>query len=182
MVVVAAELRLAVAAQLDRRRAAEFAAPDHQRVVEHAPLLQIGQQGGDRLVDLAGELAVIRFDVVVVVPRLAGAVPELHEAHAALEEPPGDQRLPAMHAAAIQVAHVLRLAGEVERLGRLGLHAEGQLERLNAGLEPRIGPARAGARRSASAADRAAAAAWRSWRAAADVLDQLVELLVLASR
>ena len=41
---------------------------------------------------LAGELAVVRFDVVVVVPRLAGAVPDLHEAHAALEQPAGDQQ------------------------------------------------------------------------------------------
>ena len=57
--------------QLDRRRAAELAAPDHQRVVEQAALLQVGEQRGDGLVALAGQLAVVDLDVVVVVPRLA---------------------------------------------------------------------------------------------------------------
>ena len=33
--------------QLDGRRAAEFAAPDDQRVVEQAALLEIGEQRGD---------------------------------------------------------------------------------------------------------------------------------------
>ena len=42
--------------QLDRRRAAELAAPDHERFVEQAALLQVGQQGADRLVALAGQL------------------------------------------------------------------------------------------------------------------------------
>ena len=55
-VVIAAELGLAVAAELDGRRAAEFAAPDHERVVEHSALLQVGQQRGDRLIDLLGQL------------------------------------------------------------------------------------------------------------------------------
>ena len=34
--------------QLDRRRAAELAAPDDQRVVEQPALLQVGEQRGDR--------------------------------------------------------------------------------------------------------------------------------------
>src|SRR5947199_10811052 len=43
--------------QLDRRRAAELAAPDDERVVEHAALLEILEQGADRLVALACEPA-----------------------------------------------------------------------------------------------------------------------------
>ena len=39
-----------VAAALDHRRAAELAAPDHERVVQQAALLQIGDQGGAGLV------------------------------------------------------------------------------------------------------------------------------------
>ena len=67
-VVVAAELRFAVAAEFDRRRATELAAPDDQRVVEHAALLQIGEQRGDRLIDLLRETSVIRFDLCVGCP------------------------------------------------------------------------------------------------------------------
>ena len=73
----------------------------------------------------------------MVVPGLAGAVPDLHEPHAALDQPPGDQDLPGLQPGPYSVADVLRLAADVERLGRLGLHAEGQFERLDAGLELR---------------------------------------------
>ena len=41
------------AVALGHRRAAELAAPDHERVVEHAALLQVLDQGGRGLVDLA---------------------------------------------------------------------------------------------------------------------------------
>ena len=77
----------------------------------------------------------VDLEVVVAVPRLALAVPDLHEAHAALDQPAGDQNLPGLHAGAVHVADVLRLAADVERLGRLGLHAEAKLERLDAGFE-----------------------------------------------
>ena len=55
------------------------------------------------------QLAVADFEVVVAVPRLALAVPDLHEPHAALDQPPGDQHLPRLHAGAVHVADRLRL-------------------------------------------------------------------------
>ena len=51
-VVVAAE-ELRAAARLVHRRAAELAAPDDERVVEQAALLEVLEQRGDRPVDLA---------------------------------------------------------------------------------------------------------------------------------
>src|SRR5205085_11499871 len=72
------------------RRAAEFAAPDDQRVVPQAAGLQVAQQGGDRPVGLLGVLAVV-LDVGVVVPRLAVAVEKLNHAHAALGQPASEQ-------------------------------------------------------------------------------------------
>src|SRR5262245_21437856 len=57
--------------QVHRGRAAEFASPDDERVVEHAALLEILEQGADRLVALPSEAAMIDFDVVVIVPRLS---------------------------------------------------------------------------------------------------------------
>src|SRR5262245_40832225 len=84
------------AALLHQRQAAEFAAPDHERLVEQAAGVKIGQEGGDRLVGLAGELRVVRHDVLMPVPAplvLHSAGVDLHEAHAALDHAAGDQAL-----------------------------------------------------------------------------------------
>ncbi len=86
----------------------------------------------------------VDVDVVVVVPRLAVAVPHLHEPHAALDQPPGDEHLPRLHAVAVQVEDVLRLAADVERVGRFDLHAVGQLERLDLRFELRVARALGG--------------------------------------
>ena len=76
------------AVALGHRRAAEFAAPDHQRVVEHAALLEVLDQRGRGLVDLLGHAGDLVFDAAVMVPV---AVIKLDEAHAALGQPPGQQ-------------------------------------------------------------------------------------------
>ena len=65
-------------------------------------------------------------------------MPDLHEAHAALQQPAGDQDLPRLRARAVHLADVLRLARHVEGVGRLHLHAVGQLERLDARFELRV--------------------------------------------
>ena len=44
---------------LGHRRAAELAAPDDQRLVEQAALLEVREQAGDRPVGLAAQLAVV---------------------------------------------------------------------------------------------------------------------------
>ena len=67
---------------------------EHQRVLQQAARLQVRQQAGDRLVDLAGVLG-----VVLLAGRRAGPTctlcVHLDEAHAALGEPAGQQALPA---------------------------------------------------------------------------------------
>src|SRR5688572_1500315 len=128
MVMVPAKLRLAVTGQFDGRRAAEFTAPDYERIVQHAALLEICQQGSDRLIELPAQPPVVLLDLVMVVPGLTRAVPELYIAHAALQQPAGNERLPTMNAGAIQVLDVLRLAREIEGLGRLMLHAISQFK------------------------------------------------------
>ena len=45
---------MVAAVALGHRRAAEFAAPDDERVVEHAALLQVVDQRGRRPVDFLG--------------------------------------------------------------------------------------------------------------------------------
>ena len=80
----------------------------------------------------------VHFDVVVVVPRLALSVPHLHEADAALHEPPRDQNLPRLRPFAMHLPNVFGLARNVERIGRVHLHAIREFERLDARLELRI--------------------------------------------
>ena len=77
----------------------------------------------------------IDLEVVVAVPGLAGAMPELHEADAAFDQPASDEELSGLDAGAVHVADVLRFAANVECLGRFGLHAETELERVDAGLQ-----------------------------------------------
>ncbi len=77
-------------------------------------------------------------DLLVIIPRLSLSVPQLHVSHAALQESPGDQRLAAVYAGAVHLDDVLRLAGQLEGFGRLNLHPEGQLERLNPCIKPRV--------------------------------------------
>ena len=120
------------------------------------------------------------FKIVVAVPRLAGAVPQLHEPHASLDQPAGDQQLPGLDAGAVHVADVLRLAADIERLGRLGLHAEAQLERADAGFERRVVLPRLRVA-SVEAFEQIELLALLGQRDAivADVLDQLLDLGVL---
>src|SRR5204863_8032441 len=94
--------------------------------------------GGDGAVPLPGEAPVRLGQAVVVVPRLAAAAPDLDEADAALQQAAGDEQLPAVDAGAVGLAHLRRLAADVEGVGGLGLHAVGQLERLDAGLQLRV--------------------------------------------
>jgi hypothetical protein len=75
---------------------------------------------------------VVFLEVVVAVPRLALAVPHLHEAHAFLDHAAGVQHLPRLHTLAVHLADVLGLLRQVEDVARLHLHAVGQLERLDA--------------------------------------------------
>src|SRR5207253_4787355 len=93
--------------QLDRRRAAKLAAPNDERILEQPALFQIHKQRADRLIALLSQLPVVDFQVIMAVPRLAGAVPQLHEANAALDEPPSDQQLPCLYSRSVHVSIVL---------------------------------------------------------------------------
>ena len=139
VVVMVAAVHLALirarSRQLDGRRAAELAAPDDQRVVEHPALFQILQEGADGLVALPAQLAMTGLEVVVIVPGLSLTVPELDEPHAPLQQPPCGQERSGVNARAVKGADVGGLLADVKRLGRLRLHPVGQLERLDPRLE-----------------------------------------------
>ena len=71
--------------------AAEFAAPDDQRAVEQAALLEVGQQAGDRHVGFLAAGSVVFGEAAVGVPFVVAV--NLHEPHAALDHAAGEQAL-----------------------------------------------------------------------------------------
>ena len=110
-------------------------------LVEQAARFQILEQAGDRLVHRAAELGVVLLDLRVRVPLAARAVVELHEAHAALDQPPREQahaaqsRRSLFHRCRRAASRVFGFLREIDRLGRLGLHAEGEFVAGDARLE-----------------------------------------------
>ena len=109
---------VAAVAALGTRRSAELRAPDDDRLVEQAAALQVVEQGRDRLIDLAAIARVIRFEPAVRVPGAGpavGAVEDLHEPDAALDQPPGRQT-----ELAERLGRRVVQAVEPFRLGRFG--------------------------------------------------------------
>ena len=120
------------------RGAAELATPDDEGIIEHPAIFEVLKERGAGLIALGGEALMGFFDAVVAVPGLAGAVPDLHVAHAALGEAARHEHLAALQGVAIHLANGLRLFRDVKGIGGLGLHAEAEFERLDAGFQLRI--------------------------------------------
>ena len=105
--------------------AAEFPAPDHQRVLEQATGGHIGEQCSDGFVSFAGELAMIALNVIMAVPgslifHAAGI--DLYEANATLQKSAGGEALFGEMFAlrvieAVQSLGGLSFLGEVEGFG-----------------------------------------------------------------
>ena len=76
---------VAAVGSLGHGRAAELAAPDDQRAVEQAAGLEVGEQGGDRLVDGAGVVLMAGLEVGVLVPAVGphARAEHLDEPHSA---------------------------------------------------------------------------------------------------
>ena len=51
----------------------------------------------------------IFLEIIMVIPRLARSVPDLHEAHPALDEATCDEHLATLQGVAVEIANVLRL-------------------------------------------------------------------------
>ena len=137
-----------------RRRAAELAAPHHQRVVEQAACFRSRQQPRDRLIHLAGVVRDGRLETIVLVPaarRPPTLIVTTRQRHGN-DQPAGDEAhgpilaraspktsTGALRAAALafrpmpyssSVFANSRLTSSAS--GRCNLHAEGQLSRGNA--------------------------------------------------
>src|SRR5579859_3436400 len=124
--------------QFNGGSAAKFSAPDDQRVFQHAALFEVLEQRADGLIAFLRQPFMIDLEVVMVVPRLAGAVPDLHEANAALEQAAGNEHLAGLGALAVHLADGLRLEADVKGVGGVHLHAVGQFKGLDARLDLRV--------------------------------------------
>lgn len=125
---------IAPVSALGEGSASEFAGPDDERFVEKAEFFQIGDQGGDRLIDGFAVFTVTIDEIVVLVPAIAIAAGagEFNEADAALHKASGEETLAAKSFGLIEIGlqtihffHGVGLAFEVEKLGNRGLHPEG---------------------------------------------------------
>ena len=109
--------------------APEFAAPDHERVVEQAALFEILHQGCRGLVGGLGLALNAALERPVLVP---APMVELDEAHAALGQSARQQAVVGIRARAagvlaVEVEHRLRLAGQVGEFRHRALHLERHL-------------------------------------------------------
>ncbi len=90
------------------------------------------------MVALPRQFAVLDFEIVVTVPGLAFAVPELHEANPAFDKAAGNEDLPRLNAFSVHITNVFRLTTDIKGLCRFSLHAEAEFERLDASFQSGI--------------------------------------------
>src|SRR3954453_7676588 len=94
MMVAADGLLAAAHCRLSIRRAAELAAPNHERIVEQTALLQVSQQRGAGAVAIGTEGLMALVVVLMRIPRLlvfrVGVI-DLNKSHAALGQAAGEQ-------------------------------------------------------------------------------------------
>ena len=121
--------------KLNDRRSAEFATAENERFVQQPSLIEILQQRSYSLITLIRQIGVVLFQIVVVVPGLAGAMPQLNEANAAFDHPSSDEQLARVDARPIEFVNMLRLLTEIKDVRRFHLHPVSQLERLDPGLQ-----------------------------------------------
>ena len=77
----------------------------------------------------------IHFDVIMIVPRLSFAMPDLNEANATFNQSASDQNLSSLNTITVHVANMFWLATDIKRIGRFRLHPKRQFERLNSCLQ-----------------------------------------------
>src|SRR5207249_9859826 len=101
---------LVVLADFGVWRSPKFAAPDHERIVEHSALFEVGDKGGGGLITIEAKFAVALVVVGVSVPGLVvvADVIDGHKTDAVLHEPPRQQTGARERRVAIQAADAFR--------------------------------------------------------------------------
>lgn len=117
-------------------RATQLAAADDERLVEQPALFEVADERREALVGLLGLAAQLLGQVTMVIPVL---VVELHEPHAPLHEPAGEQAVAGERRRVgvdpVHLEHIPRLVADVDQLRHRRLHVERHLEGVDAGLD-----------------------------------------------
>ena len=147
VMVAADDLRVA---RLGSWCAAKLAPPQDQRIFQQPPRLEVLDQARYRLVDLADVDLVSLFQVGVLVPLFvvkgqAVRVADLDKTDAPFGKAAGQQThlakvLGLLVVQPVQLPRVVRFAGQVDRLGRGGLHAKGHLVRFDPRRQVGVAP------------------------------------------
>jgi len=121
------------------RRPPKLSAPDHERVLEHVPPLEIFEQTGDGLVRLSAVLPESRFDIRVLIP---APMSQFDKTNTRLRKATGEQALfpksiGILLTDAIQSERLLRLPGEVHDIGNRLLHPKSELVAFDRALDQR---------------------------------------------
>src|SRR5579871_5813010 len=117
--VVTPQRLLVVDVSLAEWRAAEFASPDDERIVQKAALLEILHERGRRLIGVAALDFELRAEIAVVVP---AGVEALHKPNAALDKAArhqaviGERTLP-RHIRSVHLEDALGLSRKICELG-----------------------------------------------------------------
>src|ERR1035438_6352210 len=105
--------RIVAAIAITRRLAAKFTAPNDERFVKQTARFQILDERRERLINILRALRQPLLQILMMIP---AAGPNLHEPHAAFDEPPRDEHLISLRAAPIHFADGLRLLVEIKRV------------------------------------------------------------------
>ena len=110
-------------------RAAEFAAPYDESVLEQSTPLEVGDESGNGLIHRRAAVVLHEVDNAVVV--IPAAMIKLDAPHATLGQAACEQAVAAEGAvaglAAVESQHLFRLFGNIHQIGHARLHAEGHL-------------------------------------------------------
>ena len=130
---------------LGRRAPAEFGGPDEEGVLQHAPLLEVVDQGGHGSVHGGGLGIMVFAKIFVSVPINPGAaegaaIEKLDETHPALQEATGEQAIAGETfigrvIQAVEVPDGLRFGFNTHGFGDADLHAGGEFIGPKAGGE-----------------------------------------------
>ena len=83
-------LHLLAISVFPHRRPAEFTSPYHERILKHATLLQVGEQGRSRLIHFPATIGKTQVECFfgVCPMRIPAPMVELNKSHAPLGQPP----------------------------------------------------------------------------------------------
>ena len=110
--------------------------------VQQAAPLQIANQGRGSLVHVGTTLFEVLVDILVVVPRLAGAVVDVNIADAALHQPSRQQAAVGERRVAVFRADRFGLLADIEHIQRFELHPVRRFHGLDAAFEIIVGAER----------------------------------------